>query len=93
MVQIETYLDRALPASTAAAPAAPASSLADSLARLDGSVSRFDSALQTFATTTRDFREFNAHLKDNVQRLSLAFGDLSDTLKAHTTALRPGTKV
>jgi len=35
------------------------------VARLDGAVARFESALQTFATTTRDFHEFNVHLKDN----------------------------
>jgi hypothetical protein len=94
MVQIETYLDRALPrALKAGAPAAAGGpvtpgNLGDAVARLDGAVSRFEFALQAFATTTRDFREFNAHLKDNVQRMSLAFGDLSETLKAHTNALR-----
>ncbi len=94
MVQIETYIERTLPVSPASASTTlPAGNLAAAVARLDGVVSRFELALQGFAATTRDFREFNAHLKDNVQRLSLAFGDLSDTLKAHTTALRPGTKV
>jgi hypothetical protein len=57
--------------------------------RLDGTVAHFESALQTFATTTRDFREFNLHLKDNVQRMSLSFGDLSETLKQHASALTP----
>ena len=50
--------------------------------------SRFDAALQTFSTTTRDFREFNLHLKDNVQRMSLGFGDVSEALKTHVTALK-----
>lgn len=93
MVQIETYLDRALPPAGARAAGTLPGGLSETVAQLDGAVARFEQALQTFATTTRDFREFNAHLKDNVQRLSLAFGDLSDTLKAHTSALRPGTKV
>jgi hypothetical protein len=97
MVQIETYLDRVLPkaAQGSTSPGAPAPSghFGEAVARLDGAVSRFEFALQAFATTTRDFREFNAHLKDNVQRLSLAFGDLSETLKAHTNALRPGPRV
>jgi hypothetical protein len=99
MVQIETYLDRVVPKSAqgaspavAGGPAVPGN-FGEAVARLDGAVSRFEFALQGFATTTRDFREFNAHLKDNVQRLSLAFGDLSETLKAHTNALRPGSKV
>ncbi len=93
MVQIETYLDRLLPTSGAGAGPALPGGFGEAVARLDGAVSRFENALQAFASTTRDFREFNAHLKDNVQRMSLAFGDLSDTLKAHTSALRPGTKV
>ena len=100
MVQIETYLDRILarapragaPAGAAAGVPAIPTSLGESVARLDGAVSRFEFALQAFATSTRDFREFNAHLKDNVQRLSLAFGDLSETLKAHTNALRGGPR-
>ncbi len=65
---------------------------ATSVAGLQESVAQFDAALQGFATTTRDFREFNLHLKDNVQRMSLSFADLSETLKAHSGPLggRPG---
>lgn len=61
-----------------------------SVLRLEGAVSQFDSALQTFATTTRDFREFNLHLKDNVQRMSLSFGDFSEALKARVNTLKMG---
>jgi hypothetical protein len=53
-----------------------------SVAQLDGAVTRFEAALTAFAGTTRDFREFNHHLKDNVQRMSLSFGDLSEVLRA-----------
>jgi hypothetical protein len=59
-----------------------------SVAQLERAVSSFDAALQGFSTTTRDFREFNLHLKDNVQRMSLCFGDLSETLKSHVVALK-----
>jgi hypothetical protein len=59
-----------------------------SVSQLEGVITRFDSALQNFAATTRDFREFNLHLKDNVQRMSLNFGDLSETLKTHVGALK-----
>lgn len=52
-----------------------------SIDRLDGVVAQFESALANFATTTRDFREFNHHLKDNVQRMSLSFSDLAEALK------------
>jgi len=93
MVQIETYLDRTVERQSASL-GSPAllPGLGDAAARLDGAVARFESALQTFAANTRDFHEFNAHLKDNVQRLSLAFSDLSDTLKTHLGAIRPGPR-
>lgn len=61
----------------------------EAVAQLQGTVAHFENALQSFSTTTRDFREFNLHLKDNVQRMSLSFGDLSETLKEQTRALRP----
>jgi hypothetical protein len=93
MVQIETYLDRVLPRPAAAmGPAPQLAGFGESIARLDVAVARFESALQKFASTTGDFHEFNAHLKDNVQRLSLAFGDMSATLKAQLGPLRPGPK-
>jgi hypothetical protein len=60
-----------------------------SVAQLQQSVAQFEQALQSFSTTTRDFREFNLHLKDNVQRMSLSFGDLSETLKHHARSFRP----
>jgi hypothetical protein len=56
--------------------------------RLQTAVTHFEAALQGFSATTRDFREFNLHLKDNVQRMSLGFGDLSETLKEHARALQ-----
>ena len=71
MSQIETYLDRIRVRRPVASGVAEIEGFGDSIALLDGAVARFESALQTFATTTKDFHEFNAHLKDNVQRLSL----------------------
>jgi hypothetical protein len=44
-------------------------------------VGLFDEALNRFAGSTREFQEFNLHLKDNIQRMSLSFGDLSSALK------------
>jgi hypothetical protein len=93
MVQIETLLDRVLP--KVAAENAPTVLLAgfdQSIIRLNTAVSTFEAALQQFASTTGDFHEFNAHLKDNVQRLSLAFGDLSTTLKSQFGPPRPAPK-
>jgi hypothetical protein len=61
--------------------------LSASVSQLHAAVGQFEAALSAFSTTTRDFREFNLHLKDNVQRLSLSFADLSNTLSAHMTEL------
>ncbi len=61
----------------------------DSVNQLQQSVAQFEAALVSFSSTTRDFREFNFHLKDNVQRMSLSFGDLSETLKEHARVTRP----
>ena len=55
-----------------------------SVARLEEAVATFESALSQFASSSRDFREFNHHLKDNIQRMSLSFGDLSESLKQQT---------
>jgi len=61
--------------------------LSGSVSQLQAAVAQFEAALHTFSGTTRDFREFNLHLKDNVQRLSLSFADLSNTLNSHVAAL------
>jgi len=58
-----------------------------SVAALEAAIGQFHGALNTFSGTTRDFREFNLHLKDNIQRMSLAFGDLSETLKREVMTL------
>jgi hypothetical protein len=103
MVQIENHVDRMLALesqvageiipsrSTALAPRPLANVVEDfgqSILRLENAVADFDAALQRFAANTRDFREFNLHLKDNVQRMSLSFGDFSETLKAEIGALK-----
>jgi hypothetical protein len=101
MTRIETHVARWLagPARPSGAPASGmrtdrleriVTTFGESAERLESAVARFESALQSFSTSTRDFTEFNAHLKDNVQRMSLSFGDLSDTLKSHVVALRRG---
>ena len=56
----------------------------ETVARLEGAVAGFETALTQFASSSRDFREFNHHLKDNIQRMSLSFGDLSESLKQQT---------
>jgi hypothetical protein len=61
------------------------------VAGLETAVMQFGASLQTFAGTTRDFREFNLHLKDNVQRMSLSFADASEAVKHHVHTLQ-GTR-
>jgi hypothetical protein len=93
MVQLETYLDRALPRAAVGGGATAATpGFGESVARLDAVVARFETALQAFARSTGDFQEFNAHLKDNVQRMSLAFGDMATTLKSTMGGPRPGPR-
>ena len=99
MIRIETYLDRDL-AERSPAPAngvvrartdgldRSVAAFDDAVGRLETVVARFESALHAFSGSTRDFTEFNAHLKDNVQRMSLSFGDLGDTLKTQIRALK-----
>jgi methyl-accepting chemotaxis protein len=102
MVQIEAFLDNELgrnfastggPAVAGGIGGVPqlervVAGFGDTVAQLQQSVAQFDNALQTFALTTRDFREFNLHLKDNVQRMSLSFGDFSESLKQQVNALK-----
>jgi MotA/TolQ/ExbB proton channel family len=59
----------------------------DSVARLEGAVVSFEQSLAGFSSSTREFREFNHHLKDNIQRMSLSFGDLTDSLRQQATAI------
>jgi len=52
------------------------------VASLKDSVTVFESTLNTFNENTRDFGEFNYHLKENIQRMSLTFSDFSSKLAA-----------
>jgi hypothetical protein len=99
MVAIEAHLDQVLAplagGAEAGAPSGETEHLAqvvadfgNAVAGMEGAVMQFNTALQSFAGTTRDFREFNLHLRDNVQRMSLSFADVSETVKHHVHALR-----
>jgi hypothetical protein len=93
MVKIETYLDRVRAQRPGAGPAADLTGFGPAIALLDGAVARFEAALRSFASTTKDFHDFNTHLKDNVQRLSLTFADMSDSLKTQLVTFGSGRKV
>jgi hypothetical protein len=84
MLALETHLDRLL----AGTQGGNGGDIRQSVARLDEVVARFESALATFAASTTGFHEFNAHLKDNIQRMSLSFGDFSETLKGQIGVIK-----
>lgn len=104
MAQIEAYLDNELLAKTRSAlPGQPmqragllasaeveatVAAFSTSVAQLEAAVVHFEAALQGFSANTRDFHEFNLHLKDNVQRMSLAFADLSNSLQQRLGGVR-----
>jgi len=98
MVEIEAFLDNHLSRSphatrdgidpTAFTLQQFGQALTVSVNQLQQAMAQFDSSLSQFAGSTREFQQFNMHLKDNIQRLSLVFADLSDTLNAHVTELQ-----
>jgi methyl-accepting chemotaxis protein len=86
VAQIESYLDhvvltRGAAVSGAAGMDQMVGAFAHSVGQLEQVIGRFEGALGTFASNTRDFQEINLHLKDNIQRMSLSFADLSESLK------------
>lgn len=58
------------------------SNMKDTAETIEKSLNTFDQSIQTFSQNTRDFSEFNHHLKTNIQRMSVAFEDLTDGIKA-----------
>ncbi len=54
--------------------------LANSAESINQSVRSFENALQVFSESARDFKEFNHHLKDNIQRMSLTFSDFTQEM-------------
>lgn len=48
---------------------------------LKESVDKFETSLSTFGENTRDFGEFNYHLRENIQRMSLTFSEFSASLE------------
>jgi hypothetical protein len=87
MSQIESYLDHVVLTRSEATPSAGGGmepmigAFARAVGQLDQVVGRFEGALGSFADNTRDFQEINLHLKDNIQRMSLSFGDVADSLR------------
>lgn len=59
---------------------------------LQNSVVKFDGALNRFSDNTRDFSEFNHHLKSNIQRLSVSLDDFSDDVNSNVKIMSEGYK-
>ena len=57
---------------------------------LQNSVVKFDGALNRFSDNTRDFSEFNHHLKSNIQRLGVALDDFSEDVKSNVKVMSDG---
>ncbi|OPL07371.1 MAG: hypothetical protein AVO33_05540 [delta proteobacterium ML8_F1] len=52
------------------------------------SMEKFDQSLNRFEENTRDFSEFNYHLKTNIQRMNVSFDDLTTGLKGTTEEMK-----
>jgi len=96
-LKLALHLDRMVSDWEASRPAQGMDATLQVAAQLDQAVQvlqqtvvRFEGALSQFADNTRDFHEFNAHLKDNIQRMSLSFADLTGALKNQPPRTRPG---
>lgn len=57
---------------------------------LQNSVVKFDGALNRFSDNTRDFSEFNHHLKSNIQRLGVALDDFSEDVNSNVKIMSEG---
>lgn len=60
--------------------------------KVQGSIAKFDDSLTIFGENVRDFSEFNHHLKDNIQRMSLGFSDFSAVMKASGQSMSDNSK-
>lgn len=96
MVEVEAYLDNTVVRGQSrafgqgdAAIANMVDNFGQSVGKLEQVIARFDAALAGFSENTRDFGEFNMHLKDNIQRMSLSFSDFGQTLKSQVQGLGP----
>ncbi len=99
MIQLELSLDRLVAQWEASQPALGAEATLQAtdqfdraVRALENSIGRFEGALARFADNSREFHEFNVHLKDNIQRMSLSFADVVGALRTQTSQHRGGTK-
>ncbi len=60
---------------------AASNNMRDTADSIEKSMHQFDKSIETFSENTHDFAEFNHQLRNNIQRLSLTFDDLSESIK------------
>jgi len=54
-------------------------------ANINTSVDKFDKTIDKFVDNSREFSEFNHHLKDNISRMNVTLSDFTDNIKENIT--------
>ncbi|MCM1990113.1 hypothetical protein [Oceanirhabdus seepicola] len=54
-------------------------------ANINTSVDKFDKTIDKFVANSREFSEFNHHLKDNISRMNVTLSDFTDNIKENIT--------
>lgn len=67
---------------------AAAHSMTKTSNELSASIDQFDHSLKTFNENTRDFSEFNYHLRTNIDRMNVGFADLTENLNSHRNSIK-----
>lgn len=67
---------------------AAAQSMTTTSTSLSKSIAQFEKSLQTFNENTRDFSEFNHHLRTNIDRMNVGFADLTEDIKKHNSNIK-----
>lgn len=88
VLELEVFLRSRNPGREQQSSALDSDILKETANTLHKAVMSFGDALQLFSGNIRDFKEFNTHLKDNIQRMSLEFADLSNALKLRTNEVQ-----
>jgi methyl-accepting chemotaxis protein len=65
-----------------------AHSMTTTSTELSASIDKFDKSLQKFNENTRDFSEFNHHLRSNVDRMNVGFADLTENINEHKDSIK-----
>lgn len=67
---------------------AAAQSMTTTSNQLSKSIEQFDQSVLKFNENTRDFSEFNHHLRTNIDRMNVGFADLTENLNHHKSSIK-----